>query len=148
MAEELVRQFGYWGLFLISFLSATVLPLSTELAVLLMPRLGYSVWGVGVVATAGNYVGSMTSYYAGRQGGDFVFARYFQEKPERIERAKTWFARYGSPLLFFTWMPFIGDLLSVVAGMLKYNPVITSFWIVVGKGLRAVVLLGIAGFLW
>lgn len=148
MAEDLIVQFGYVGLFVISFLAATVIPFSTEVAVLGMPLLGFDGWSVAGVATAGNFLGSMTGYFAGLYGSDFIFSRYFDAKPERVERAQRWFQQYGAPTLFLTWVPFIGDLLPVVAGTLGLNGWVTSFWVLLGKGVRYLVLLGVAGFLW
>jgi membrane protein YqaA with SNARE-associated domain len=148
MAEDLVVQFGYIGLFIISFLAATVIPFSTEVAVLLMPRIGFNVWIVMGVATAGNFLGSMTGYVAGRLGSDWVFSRFFDVKPERYERVERWVQKYGAPALGLNFLPFVGDVLPVVAGTMSLGPWVTSAWVFAGKFLRYVVLLGIAGYLW
>jgi membrane protein YqaA with SNARE-associated domain len=90
----------------------------------------------------------MTGYYAGLYGGEFVFARYFSVESQKLERAHNWFEKWGAPVLFMSWAPFIGDLLPIVAGILRVRVVTVSFWVFIGKGIRYVVLLGIAGFLW
>jgi membrane protein YqaA with SNARE-associated domain len=46
------------------------------------------------------------------------------------------YQKWGSPILFFTWIPIIGDPLTVVAGVFKLNLYIFIFWVVLGKAFR------------
>lgn len=135
---------GYLGLFAISFLSATLLPLASEVFVVAMPPLGYNVWLIILFATAGSYLGSLTNYYVGRKGTDFVLSRYISIKPETLARAQRFFARWGPVALFFSWVPFIGDPLTAVAGALHVNLRVFTFWVLFGKTLRYLALLGLA----
>ena len=144
MAETLVRQFGYLGLFAVSFLAATILPFSSEVVVLLMPRLDYNTWLILIVATAGNYLGGLTNYYVGKKGSDFIFSRFIKIEPEKIERARGLYGRWGAPVTFFSWVPVIGDPLLVVAGMLDMNLLAFTFWVGLGKFLRYGFILGIS----
>ena len=137
-------QFGYFGLFLISFLSASLLPLASEFFVVAMPPLGYDKWWIIIFATAGSFLGSLTNYYVGKKGGGFILSRYVQIKPTTLLRAQNFYQRWGPIALFFSWVPFIGDPLTAVAGTLKLDLRIFTFWVVLGKALRYVVLLGIA----
>ena len=138
MAEELVARFGYVGLFCVSFLAATLLPISSEVLVLVMVALGYSVPPVVAVATLGNSLGAVVNYYVGREGAGLLLARYLDVKPERLERARRMYGRWGSPVLFFSWVPVIGDPLTVVAGALRVNLLGCAGWVVAGKLLRYV----------
>lgn len=140
--ESFILQFGYFGLFVVSFLASTILPLSTELFVIIMPPMGFNIWLVGIFATLGNYLGALTMYYMGWYGTDFVLARYVTIEQDKIDRAQTWFARWGPPTLLLSWMPFIGDPLCAVAGSLKMPFTTFTIWTIIGKGLRYVVLLG------
>lgn len=144
MTSNFFFQFGYLGLFVISFLAASLLPLSSELFVLAMPPLGYNVWWVGIIATLGNFSGALTNYYVGRKGTDFVLGKYFQVKKETWQRAERFFQRWGPVALFFSWAPFIGDPLTAVAGAFHVDLRVFTFWVMLGKGLRYVVLLGLA----
>ncbi|MCP5098494.1 MAG: DedA family protein [Chloroflexi bacterium] len=144
MSLDFFFQFGYLGLFIISFLAASLLPLSSEIFVVGMPALGYSVWWVGIVATVGNFAGALANYYVGKKGTDFIFARYFQVKQETWDKAERFFGKWGPVALFFSWVPFIGDPLTAVAGAFHINLSVFSFWVILGKGLRYVVLLGLA----
>lgn len=141
---DFIFSLGYFGLFLISFLSASLLPLASEIFVVGMPPLGYNVWGVVVVATIGSYSGSLLNYFVGKKGTDFVLGRYIKIDPKTWARAERFYERWGPVALFFSWVPFIGDPLTAVAGALHMHLGIFSFWVLFGKILRYLVLLGIA----
>ncbi len=141
---DLILNLGYFGLFLISFLSASLLPLASEVFVVGMPPLGFNVWGVIAVATVGSYMGSLVNYAVGKKGTDFVLGRYVKINPKTWERAERFYRRWGPVALFFSWVPFIGDPLTAVAGALNMHLGIFSFWVIFGKTLRYLVLLGIA----
>lgn len=143
MTEELLITFGYGGLFVVSFLAATLFPLGSEAFVILMVARGYNSMLVLVVATAGNYLGSLTNYYVGMWGADFVFARYIQITPNTLQRAQSLYQRWGAPVLFFSWMPIVGDALTVFSGMLKLRLAVFSFWVLLGKALRYLVVVGL-----
>jgi membrane protein YqaA with SNARE-associated domain len=65
-------------------------------------------------------------------------------KPQTLARAQQFYQRWGPIALFFSWVPFIGDPLTAVAGTLKLDIRIFTFWVIFGKSLRYLVLLGIA----
>ena len=71
---DFIFSLGYLGLFIISFLAASLIPLSSELFVLGMPVLGYNIWLVAVVATLGNFFGALLNYYVGKKGSDLCLA--------------------------------------------------------------------------
>ena len=135
---------GYLGLFIISFLAASLIPLSSELFVLGLPALGYNIWWVILVATVGNYCGALLNYFVGKKGTDFMLGRYLTIKPETLAKAERFYERWGPMALFFSWVPFIGDPLTAVAGALNMRLSTFTFWVLLGKGLRYLVLLGIA----
>lgn len=136
-------QFGYPGLFVFSFLAATLLPLSSEVAVALMPALGYDLWLTLLFATLGNTGGVLFNYWMGAKGADFIFARYVQVAPESLQRARRLYGRWGIPVLFFSWLPIIGDPLTVLGGVLRVPLPVFTFWVVLGRSLRYAVVLGL-----
>lgn len=139
-----ILSLGYVGLFLISFLAATVLPLVSEVVVIAMPPLGYDVKLVVLTATLGNFLGSLTNYFIGWKGGDFVFSRYIKVQPDKLERAQQLYQKWGPVIVFFSWIPVIGDPLTVVAGMFHLRLRVFAFWVILGKGARYLILLGVA----
>lgn len=111
---------AYLSLFVISFAAATVLPLQSEavLSGLLLTK-GHSAWLLVAVAGVGNTLGAVVNWGLGRQVERFRNRAWFPVRPAALERAKGWYARYGRGALLLSWMPFIGDPLTLAAGVMK-----------------------------
>ncbi|MFW6150333.1 MAG: YqaA family protein [Chloroflexota bacterium] len=115
---ERFLAYGYLGLFLISFCTATILfPLPWEAAVIaagatLNPLLA------GAIATAGATIGELTSYAVGYLGKNLDLGRYSQ----RYQSAQSWMLRYGNFAIFlFALLPvLIFDLIGIIAGSMRY----------------------------
>ena len=117
---------GLWGLFVSSFLSATLLPGNSEIVlVALLQQAPHLAWSAVAVATAGNTLGGFTSYLLGR----------FLPKPIP-HRAIDWLARYGPVALLLSWVPVIGDGLCVASGWLRQNVAAAMLFIALGKFAR------------
>lgn len=144
--SELALRLGYPGVFLVSLIASTLIPFSNEVVVMAMPSLGYEFWQTIIWATAGGYAGSLLNYIAGKKGGEFVFARWVKAPPERWLQAEKAFQRWGNWALLFAWLPFIGDPLTIVAGVFNVDWRLFSFFVFSGKFLRFIVLLGIVNW--
>lgn len=108
------------GLFASAFLAATVVPASSE-AVLgaLLLNGGPSPVLLLVVASLGNTLGSAVNWVLGRLVTRFRDRRWFPASPEQLARAERWYRRYGVWSLLLSWVPVIGDPLTVIAGVLR-----------------------------
>jgi membrane protein YqaA with SNARE-associated domain len=146
MNVEWLAEYGYLALFVWAFLSASLLPLSSEVAVVAMQALAYPLLPILFVASAGNTLGSLLNYGMGRRGSDRWLKKHDSHK--RFVQAKAWYQRWGTPSLFFTWVPGIGDFLPIFAGIFHANIWIVTIWVAIGKVLRYAVLLGIGAWLW
>lgn len=137
---EYFAGFGYAGLFLASFLAATILPLSSEvvLSFLLLNGLNPSML-VGV-ATVGNVLGSLLNYAIGLWGGIFLARKVLKVSQAESIKAQQIFKKYGVFSLFFAWVPVIGDPLTVVAGMLKIDIIMFLILVTSGKLIRYAVV--------
>ena len=109
---------GLSTLFLISLLSATLLPLGSEPAVFGLVKLDESLfWPAVLVATAGNTVGGAISWWMGR-GAEQAFERVKHRPPHEL-RALAWLQRFGPRACLLSWLPLVGDPLCAVAGWLR-----------------------------
>ncbi len=110
---------AYGGLFAVAFLAATILPAQSEaafLGLLVLDRHPELV--LLAVASAGNVLGSSVNYTLGRLlAGSAKLQRLV--KPAHRERAEQWYRRYGKWSLLGSWIPVIGDPLTIVAGVLR-----------------------------
>lgn len=136
---DFLHQYGYWGLFFASFLSATVIPLSSEGVVSLLLYSGFSLWPVVVVASLGNWLGGMSCYALGYWGKSSNIERWLRIKQERIDKYQNKINRWGSILACLCWMPLIGDVLAVGLGFFRCNLFFTSIFMFLGKAARYVV---------
>jgi membrane protein YqaA with SNARE-associated domain len=141
--ESLIFQFGYLGLFILSYVSATLFPLSAEVAVVGMVAVGYNALLTGLVAVAGSFLGSLTNYFIGKKGTEFVLSHYVKYEPRWLERAEVFFNRWGPIALFFSWLPFIGDPLTLVAGAVNTNLRSFYLWVLLGKVFRMAALIAL-----
>lgn len=110
----------YAGLFLVAFLAATIFPAQSEagLAGLLLTG-DYSPVALVAVASAGNTLGAVVNWGLGRGIDRFSDRRWFPVKPAALARASRWYRRSGKWSLLLSWAPFVGDPLTVVAGVLR-----------------------------
>lgn len=124
-------------LFFSAFTSATLLPGSSEAVLLAFLVAGQSQVGLLVlVATAGNVLGSAVNWWLGGAVSGVRNHRWFPVKEADFERAKAWYARYGVWSLLMSWVPVIGDPLTVVAGVMRINIAHFLVLVTIGKGFR------------
>ncbi|HEX2724826.1 MAG TPA: YqaA family protein [Beijerinckiaceae bacterium] len=110
----------YLGLFTASFLAATVLPFQSEVVLFGMLLTHHYVWwGLVIVASLGNILGSVVNWLLGRGLAQFENRRWFPVKREQIARAEAWYHAYGRWSLLLSWLPIIGDPLTIAAGALR-----------------------------
>ena len=121
-----------WPLFLSAFLSATLLPGSSEALLLLRLQNGAEAVPLLVVATLGNLLGSLTTYALGRAGNAMVHAHWLRIGEADLTRAERWFGRWGRPSLLLAWLPIVGDPLCLIAGLMRVG--LVSFVLLVGVG--------------
>ncbi|MER8825503.1 DedA family protein [Mesorhizobium sp. M0938] len=110
----------YGGLFLAAFAAATILPAQSEAALAgLLATNSFSPAMLVLVASIGNVLGSVVNWTLGRGIERFRDKSWFPLRPTTLNRAMSWYRRYGKWSLLLSWMPIIGDPLTVVAGVLR-----------------------------
>ncbi|PTQ69220.1 YqaA family protein [Pseudomonas sp. GV071] len=111
---------AYLSLFASAFIAATLLPLQSEAVLVgLLLTGGYSPAALVLVATVGNVLGSLLNWVLGRSVERFRQRRWFPASPEQMARAQQWYKRYGCWTLLLSWLPVVGDPLTLVAGVMR-----------------------------
>lgn len=122
-----------------SLLAATLLPGQSELVLAgLALAGGYSLVMLVAVATFGNVLGSSINWLLGRYCEQFKDKRWFPVKKSALDKAALRYQRYGIWTLLLAWMPFIGDPLTVIAGVLRTSFPVFLFFVTIGKFARYV----------
>ncbi|MFM9973125.1 MAG: YqaA family protein [Beijerinckiaceae bacterium] len=130
-------------LFWAAFLSATILPGSSEAVLLGLIALGsWPLTTLITVATVGNTLGSVVNWWLGLFVERFRDHKRFPVKPADFERYRDWYKRWGVWSLLLAWVPVIGDPLTVMAGVMR-----TPLWLFIlvtgiGKLARYLVVAG------
>lgn len=132
---------AYISLFLAAFGAATLLPLQSEAVLVGLLALGeYPTVLLVTVATAGNVLGSLVNWLLGRGIERWRDKRWFPVTPDKLEHAQTSYHRYGRWSLLLSWMPIIGDPITLVAGVMR-EPLWSFLLIVtIAKGAHYVAL--------
>lgn len=108
------------GLFFSALLSATVLPGSSEVVLVgLLAAGGTSAGLLILVATIGNVAGAVLNWTVGRGVERFRNRRWFPVSQAKLDRAKSWYGRWGRWSLLLSWVPLAGDALTVAAGVMR-----------------------------
>lgn len=139
----------YFGLFLTAFIAATILPAQSEAALAALLLGTDRSWVLLIaVASLGNILGSTTNWVLGRYIVTYRDRRWFPATPAQIERASGWYRRFGKYSLLLSWVPVIGDPLTLVAGVLREPLPIFLLLVSIAKiGRYCIVAAIAAGFL-
>jgi membrane protein YqaA with SNARE-associated domain len=138
-------EWGYLGLFIASFLAATVIPFSSEVVFSALVFGGLDAWWCVVVATAGNWLGGLTCYYLGRLGKLEWIEKYLRIKKEKLDSFSARIHKYGDWFAFFSFLPFVGDIIAVASGYFRCNIWIAASAMLAGKFIRYLVWMYLNG---
>ena len=131
-----LENLGLVGLFIGTFLAATVLPFSSDALYVSILLLTKDPVGCLVVGTLGNWLGGVTTYFLGRCAKWSWIEKAFKIKPETLEKQKVKIDKYGVWMALVSWVPVIGDVIAVALGFYKTKAVPTILLLLVGKALR------------
>jgi len=147
----LIDKFGYLAIFFAMLLEGSCLPAAAELVLgfagFLVYQAKLSFASTVIAAWLGTFTGSIAIYQLSRYGGNRLLGKYghiIHLTPEKIEKVSEWFNHFG-PIVIVPWrqMPFIRPKISIIAGLLKMQPLIfitytaigTVIWCTIGTAL-------------
>ena len=110
----------YLILFITSLISATLFPLGSEALLIYDITQGHNIYLLLFFATFGNSLGSVINYFLGLKGEEYLINKKLLNE-KYISKTKTYFDKYGFWSILFSWLPIIGDSITFVAGILKYD---------------------------
>lgn len=137
---DFLINWGYWGMLVSAFLAGSILPFSSEAVMLGLLAAGLQPWPLVVYGTIGNVAGSLMNYGIGRLGKLYWIEHYLHVSKESLERAERFMGGRGAWMGFFSFIPVIGDGITIMLGLMRANMVISVISISIGKMLRYVFL--------
>ena len=136
MAALSLPEYGLSSVFLVSLVSATLLPLGSEPALFGLLKLNPELfWPAVFVATAGNTLGGMLDWWLG-YGAHHVVDKWGHSRTH--VKAIEWLERLGPRACLLSWLPLVGDPLCAVAGWLRMPFWPCVVYMAIGKFLRYV----------
>ena len=140
-------KFGLSTVFIVSFVSATLLPLGSEPAVFGLVKINPAMfWPAILIATVGNTLGGAVTWWMG-YGAERAYERVKHHKPPNA-RALRWLERWGTKGCLLSWLPIVGDPLCAVAGWLKLPFWPCVFYMAIGKLARYVTMTSAMLWFW
>ena len=133
---ENLAEWGYVGLFIASFLAATIIPFSSELVLSILIAKNYDLSTSLFVASIGNWIGGLSSYLIGRIGSWNTIEKYLRVKRKNILLWKKKIDSWGGFLAFLCWLPVLGDPIAIALGFFRTNVVIVAVFMLIGKFVR------------
>jgi membrane protein YqaA with SNARE-associated domain len=133
------------GLFLSSFVAATIFPMPSELQLALLIKEGYPEIICLVVATVGNSLGSVLTFYMGRFCKWELISKYLNVKQDKIEKASHKISKRVYIWSLLVWLPIVGDVVCLALGFLKTPPARTIIFITIGKMIRYFIVIYFVG---
>lgn len=113
----------YFGLFIVSFVAATLVPFSSEASLTGALSLGYNPLFCIIVASLGNCSGAAFNYICGRRGVIWIVKKIFKFDEAKIAKYRDKFAAHSYLFLLSSWLPIVGDPITVYLGIVR-----TPFW--------------------
>ena len=129
-------DYGVAGMFISAFLAGSILPLSSEFVLAGLVAAGVAPFELLLSATLGNTLGSALNYGIGRLGREAWIERWVKVTPEQLERGKGYVRRFGFWGGLLSWLPVLGELITVAMGFLRVNLPLSLLTIFVGKLVR------------
>lgn len=129
-----------FSLFLSAFLAGSIFPASSEAALLYLIAQNKSTILLVLIATLGNSLGGASVYYLGRLGEYTKIERFLRINEEKIMKYKTKVDSFGWWIAFFSFLPFVGDIILLTLGLCKANWFLTLSFMCLGKLLRYMVI--------
>lgn len=138
----------YLSLFISAFAAATILPAQSE--ALLAYQVSISpdaVVQLVAIATLGNVLGATFNWWLGRLTENLRATKWFPVNEKQLQKAERFYGRYGRYSLLLSWVPIIGDPITIVAGILREPLLSFVLLVTIAKCARYVFVVGLAAFL-
>jgi membrane protein YqaA with SNARE-associated domain len=143
MGETLIdflKDYGYWGMGILSFLSGSIVPIASEVLLVFFLNLGLNAVSLTLVATLGNTLGGITCFMIGYLTNKATVQKLFRISDRRMKRADLMIQKYGYWTAALSFVPVIGEALLVALGIMRVDKYKVMSVMAFGKFVRYVLI--------
>lgn len=137
---ETITQFfidwGYIGLFISAFVAGSILPFSSEVVLTVLVQMGADPTLCLISASVGNTLGGLVCYWLGYLGNMKWIERWLKIDKQKMDKVSGFVKRYGAGMGLFGVLPWVGEVIIVLLGLMRANVYITTFTMFIGKFIR------------
>ena len=137
---EAITQFfidwGYIGLFISAFVAGSILPFSSEVVLTVLVQMGADPIICLISASIGNTLGGLVCYWLGYLGNMEQIERWLKIDKQKMDKVSGFVKRYGAGMGLFGVLPWVGEVIIVLLGLMRANVYITTLTMFIGKFIR------------
>lgn len=142
---ETITQFfidwGYIGLFISALVAGSILPFSSEVVLTVLVQMGADPTVCLISASAGNTAGGLLCYWLGYLGNMEWIERWLKIDKQKMDKVSGFVKRYGAGMGLFGVLPWVGEVIIVLLGLMRANVYITTFTMFIGKFIRYLLII-------
>lgn len=134
-------DWGYIGLFISAFVAGSILPFSSEVVLTVLVEMGADPTTCLLSASIGNTLGGLVCYYLGYLGNMQKIEKWLGVKQEKMDKVEGFVRKYGAWMGLFGVLPWVGEVIIVLLGLMRANIYITTSTMFIGKFIRYLLML-------
>lgn len=134
-------DWGYIGLFLSALLAGSILPFSSEVVLTVLVQMGADPVGCLISASVGNTLGGLLCYWLGYLGNMEWIERWLKIDKEKMVKVEGFVRKRGAWIGLFGVLPWVGEVIIVLLGLMRSNIYITTVMMFIGKFVRYLLLI-------
>lgn len=131
-------------MFLAGLLAGTIVPFSSEVVLLALLAFGFDAVPLLIVASIGNWIGGMTTYWIGHLGKTEWLEKYFNVSHTKLIGFKSRINKWGSYWALLSWVPIAGNLITAALGFFRVPILPVAIYMAIGKVSRYIIIIYIA----
>ena len=137
---DFLSGYGYLGMCLGAFIAGSVLPMASEVLLVLFLGMGLNPFLLLIWATIGNTMGGFSCYYMARLAKREWVEKFFRVPPRQMARADRVVQKIGVWAAFISFVPLLGTAIVLLLGFMRVNPLKISVTMTAGKFLRYLIV--------
>lgn len=138
---QFLVDWGYIGLFIAALAAGSILPFSSEVVLTILVQMGADPWICAVSATIGNTLGGLICYWLGWLGNPEWIEKWLKVDHQQLNKVSRFVEKYGAWMGFFSILPWVGDAIVVLLGLMRSNVYLTTITMFIGKAARYIAVI-------